>query len=142
MYPLVDHLADKISATVDRYGRRRLPSTRVRDLVDLVAIIDGASVRADAQRRALVSEAERRGLELPMSFDVPDRVFWERRYRTEAASSLLASALTLDEALDVVRPFIDPLFDGTARGVWDFERRAWVSERRVSKPTKETDSKR
>jgi hypothetical protein len=28
----------------------------------------------------------------------------------------------------VVRPFVDPLLDGTAAGVWDHERGAWLAE--------------
>ena len=34
-YPLADHVADKAVATFQRYGPRRLPSTRYKDLVDL-----------------------------------------------------------------------------------------------------------
>lgn len=41
------------------------PSTRYRILVDLVRIVVGASVAADVQREALVSEFQRRGLQLP-----------------------------------------------------------------------------
>ena len=72
-YPLVDHVADKVVAVFDRYGASAAPSTRYKDLVDLVAIATGASVEAVAQTRALTSEAGRRGVALPSSFDVPDR---------------------------------------------------------------------
>ncbi len=48
-YPLVDHVADKVVAMFELHGARRLPSTRYRDLVDLVAIAIGASVRAETQ---------------------------------------------------------------------------------------------
>ena len=64
-YPLVDHVADKVAATYERYGRARMPSTRYRDLVDLVSIVTGTSVEAGAQRVALASEFERRQLPLP-----------------------------------------------------------------------------
>lgn len=60
VYPLVDHIADKVAATFDRYGETAAPSTRYKDLVDLVAIILEASVDAEAQMAALRSEAERR----------------------------------------------------------------------------------
>jgi hypothetical protein len=83
-YPLVDHVADKVAATYDRYGEGRLPSTRYRDLVDLVAIIGGASVAAEAQRTAIQSEFARRGLELPTAFDIPDRRLWQAGYAAEA----------------------------------------------------------
>ena len=58
-YPLVDHIADEIAATYERYGSAQMPSTRYRDLVDLVAIVRAASVDADAQRVALRSEFKR-----------------------------------------------------------------------------------
>lgn len=58
-YPLVDHVADKVVATFQRYGDQQLASTRFKDLIDLVTIGRGASVDADPQRAALVSEALR-----------------------------------------------------------------------------------
>lgn len=125
VYPLIDHVADKVAATFDVYGEQRTPSTRYRDLVDLVSIATGASVPAAEQMQALASEARRRGVQLPSHFRVPDRPLWERGYATEASDSLLPSARTLDEALAVVRPFLDPLLDGTAVGTWDPNARLW-----------------
>jgi hypothetical protein len=125
-YPLVDHVADKVAATVQRYGAAQRPSTRFRDLVDLVAIAQGASIDAQGQVLALTSEAERRGIVLPETFDVPDRALWASGYAAEAKRSLLTSAHTLDEGLAVVRPFVDPVLVGTARGTWDHKRGAWV----------------
>ncbi len=124
-YPLVDHIADKIAAILQRYGETEAPSTRYKDLVDLVAIVTEASVAAESQIKALRSEAERRGIALPSRFTVPDRGLWERGYAAEAERSLLPIARTLAEALAVVGPFIDPLLDGTAGGTWDPER-GWV----------------
>jgi hypothetical protein len=125
-YPLVDHIADKVTATFERHGDREIPSTRYRDLVDLVAIVAGASVQAQPQMAALASEALRRRITLPDRFDVPDRELWERGYAAEAGRSLLPIARTLDEALAFVRPCLDPLLDGTAAGRWDPERRVWT----------------
>lgn len=125
-YPLVDHIADKVAATFDRYGDSEAPSTRYKDLVDLVAIVTEASVKALPQMAALASEAKRRGITLPPRFDVPDRSLWERGYLAEAARSLLPVAHTLDEALAIVRPFIDPLLEGAAVGRWDPKQGHWV----------------
>ncbi len=125
-YPLVDHIADKVAATYEHHGVEGRPSTRYRDLVDLVAIVTGGTIQAAAQDAALRSEFARRGLPWPETFDVPDRSLWERGYAAEAARSLLDTARTLDEALSVVRPFIDPLFTGTATGSWDRATRTWV----------------
>ena len=126
VYPLVDHIADKVSAIVQRYGDQDRPSTRFKDLVDLVAIVNEVSVATDLQIAALRSEAERRGIALPATFDVPDREIWDRGYAAEAGRSLLTIAGTVDEALRVIRPFVEPLLAGTASGRWDPKRREWV----------------
>ena len=125
-YPLVDHAADKVCAIIERHGPTEAPSTRFRDLVDLVAIVLAASVEAEPQMAALRSEAQRRGLQPPVRFAVPDRALWEPGYAAEAGRSLLPTARTLDEALATVAPFLDPLLDGTARGRWDARRRRWT----------------
>jgi Nucleotidyl transferase AbiEii toxin, Type IV TA system len=118
-YPLVDHIADKVIAMLDRYGTSAAPSTRYKDLVDLVAIVRGASVEAEAQTAALASEAARREVKLPDHFEAPDRAMWERGYAAEARRSLLDVAQTLDRALTITRPFLDPLLSGKAAGRWD-----------------------
>jgi len=51
---------------------------------------------------------------------------WEGGYRAEAGRSLLPMARELDGALAVVRPFLDPLLDGSATGTWDHAQGAWV----------------
>lgn len=101
------------------------PSTRYRDLVDLVSILGGATVDAQAQTIALPSEEQRRQITLPDRFDVPDRASWETGYAREAERSLLPYAKTLDEALAAVRPFVDPLLDGSAHGSWDHASARW-----------------
>lgn len=125
-YPLVDHVADKVIAMFELHGARRMPSTRYKDLVDLVAITVGASVEADAQLTALGVQSERRGIDLPARFDVPARALWEPGYAAEARRSLLSTAGTLDEALETVAPFLDPLLGGNAAGRWDGERGHWT----------------
>jgi hypothetical protein len=125
-YPLVDHIADKVAATFARYGDIEAPSTRYKDLVDLVAIVTEASVEAAAQMAALESEATRRRITLPSRFKVPARDLWEPGYEAEAGRSLLPVARTLDEALEVVCPFLDPLLDGTAAGTWDPKNGRWL----------------
>jgi hypothetical protein len=125
-YPLVDHVADKIAATYERYGTAAMPSTRYRDLIDLVSIVTGASVPAAEQLAALVSEFDRRQIDLPQSFDVPDRRLWEPGYAAEARRSLLHAGRTLNEALTLVKSFIDPLLTQTATGHWDQRTRQWL----------------
>ena len=71
-YLLVDHIADKVAATFERYGQTGAPSTRYKDLVDILAIVIHAPIDAEAQARALASEAQRRQIALPDRFTVPD----------------------------------------------------------------------
>jgi hypothetical protein len=125
VYPLVDHIADKVSAILQTYGTGHAPSTRYKDLVDLVAIVLHATVRAAQQHVALRSEADRRGIDLPEAFSVPDRELWEKGYAAEAGRSLLDTALTLDDTLAVVKPFLDPLLNGAAGGRWDPRAGRW-----------------
>ena len=124
-YPLVDHVADKIAAILQRYGRQQTPSTRYRDLVDLVAIITSASIPAEDQMTALSSELERRAIQAPAQFEVPDRTLWARGYAAAATNSLLPIAGTLDEALAIVRPFIEPLLNRSASGRWNPSTGVW-----------------
>lgn len=124
-YPLVDHIADKITAMFERHGAMNTPSLRFKDLVDLVAIVTQASVHSTAQMAALTSEAERRRVTLPARFAVPDRELWETGYAAEARRSLLRSAHGLDEALAIVTPFVDPLLDASAGGAWDHVGGRW-----------------
>ncbi|WP_238015583.1 nucleotidyl transferase AbiEii/AbiGii toxin family protein [Dactylosporangium sp. AC04546] len=117
-YPIVDHIADKVCAILERRGAGRRPSTRFKDLVDLVVLTGHAQVSVDAQRAALVSEARRRGIGLPAAFAVPDVSLWDRGYAAEARRATGFEARTLTDALALVRPFIDPLLAGSARGRW------------------------
>ena len=119
-------MADKVAAIIERHGEGDRASTRVKDLVDLVAIVTETSVDAELQRTALESEAKRRGISLPGNFDVPDRLLWQTGYASEAGRSLLPVAHTLDEALGIVRPYLDPTLDGTATGRWDPKALRWV----------------
>lgn len=116
-YPLVDHIADKVCAIFEVHDGR--PSTRFKDLIDLVAITTHSSVHADEQLRALASEARRRDLQLPAHFDVPDRVLWRQGYQTEARRTVGLVAQRLEDAMDLVCPFIDPLLGETASEWWD-----------------------
>jgi hypothetical protein len=126
VYPLVDHIADKVAAIHERHGNGATASTRYKDLVDLVAIVTCASVDAASQRVALTSEFRRRELELPEHFEVPERASWERGYAREVNRSLMQVAKKLDEASAIVGSFVDPLLDETATGSWSPTSRKWA----------------
>lgn len=125
-YPLADHVADKVAATYERHGASENPSTRFRDLVDLVSIATRASIDSNDLSNAIRSEFERRSLVLPDTFDVPDRDLWERGYAAEVNRSFLEVALTLDEALVVVRSLLEPALRGVAVGTWNPAKLEWT----------------
>jgi hypothetical protein len=126
-YPLVDHVADKVAAIVEPHGDGR-PSTRFRDLIDLTAMVSSMRVKAADQRTALISELERRDLPKPDHFDVPDRRLWESGYPRAARRAVGPPATTLDEALAIVVPFVDPVLAGDSAGVWDPGTGTWREE--------------
>lgn len=97
----------------------------LRDRSTLHLAHSAATVEAEGQIAALHSEAERRSIELPTAFAVPSREVW-KRYEAEAARSLLEMAPTLEEALDLMACFADPLLNGSARGAWDPSAATWT----------------
>jgi hypothetical protein len=118
-YPLVDHITDKVVATFERYGPTGLPSTRYKDLVDLVVLSAAVHVDASSALAALHSEARRRGLRLPARFRAPDVNLWTPGYAAEARRCYGYIPATLDAAVAAVSPFLNPLLDGSATGSWD-----------------------
>ena len=123
---MVDHIADKLAAIFERHGEQRRPSARFKDLIDLVALVGKVSVDGRAQQEALQSEAIRRGLPWPARFDVPDRDLWKTGYEAEARRATDLSARSLEAALLVVVPFVDPVLNGTAAGLWNPSSGTWM----------------
>lgn len=71
VYPVPEHIADKICAMYELHGNGR-PSTRFRDLVDLQILVDELGpLDEDRVTAALHGEARRRNLTLPTTFRAP-----------------------------------------------------------------------
>ncbi len=124
LYPTVDQLADKVCATLVLYNGR--PSTREKDLVDLVVLAVTQDVDATKLRRALEVESSARSLSLPHAFEIPTA--WGARY-ARLASNIPACTRyrSITSAVDLMRVFIDPVLDGNAAGkAWDHLRLGWV----------------
>ncbi len=128
VYPLTDHVADKVCAlheTHDRSSGLREPSTRYRDLADLVVFAHTAVIDADEMMTALDSEAARRGLALPQTVSIVADTNWRRGYARIARDVSLLLERDLDSAIDTGRRFIDPVLQRRARGTWDHEALRW-----------------
>ena len=127
LYPTVDQIADKVCATLALYGGR--PSSREKDLVDLVVLAVTQDLDAHKLQRALTMEATARSLVLPMVFEVP--ASWGRGYSTLAAKvPTCERCRTVDAAQQLMHAFLDPVLDGSAgERRWDHQRRAWNDAR-------------
>lgn len=129
LYPLPAQIADKTCATFSQYGAEGRPSTRVRDLVDIVIIATTQTVDADTLSKAVASEATRRGVHLPGQFDLPDQR-WRQGYRREASTASLPPELVdVDGAVALAQAFLGPTLAGAAQpGWWDPDTRQWSRE--------------
>lgn len=123
LYPLADTLADKFMGITERHGQR--PSTRFRDLIDIVLIARSQSIDASALSAALMSERRRRGVALPDQFDVPNPALWEPGYRTAVRDAPDVTDRDLAAAVGTARLLFDPILDGRAQGRWEPHALCW-----------------
>jgi predicted nucleotidyltransferase component of viral defense system len=96
------HFAEKVHAFTRTYGDR--PNTRVRDLPDMVLLID-EGLEPTRELFAIVSRLFEARTDPAMPDELPDPpAFWREQYPAFAAE-IDVSAKTLDEAMAVVRTF-------------------------------------
>lgn len=130
LYPVIDHLADKICALYERHGDSG--SSRYRDLADLLLISQQEKIDGPAASRALHEEATRRqaagiSISLPTAFQTPGPE-WQSMYPTAASLVLgLDGCRTLPEASTAATTFLTPLLQQTAHGVWDPVHGQWTT---------------
>ncbi|WP_066945391.1 nucleotidyl transferase AbiEii/AbiGii toxin family protein [Microtetraspora fusca] len=119
LYPLCDTLADKVCAIMERHGDR--PSTRFRDLADIVLIARSRSIEAAKLSAALTSERLLRKSGRHTSLDVPDQIMWRAGYAKVSGNAPgLYGYRDLEAALSLARALVDPVLDGSMRtGRWN-----------------------
>lgn len=122
--PLVQHVAEKVHAYSRVYGAAGRPSTRVKDLVDLVLIAHSASIDATALQIALKRTFAGRGVgELPAQLPQPP-AGWRVPYRRMAIEVGLAGDIEAGHA--TAAEFLDPLLSDQVRaGTWEPSTRSW-----------------
>jgi hypothetical protein len=128
LYPIVDHVADKLCATFERFGNAGGQSTRVRDLVDLVVIARTESMDARALRGAIEAERLHRELPLITEYRTPDT--WRSRYpKVSRGVADCADCPRIEDAVALVKRFLDPVLSGQlAEGAWHPDRLVWSAE--------------
>jgi nucleotidyltransferase AbiEii toxin of type IV toxin-antitoxin system len=129
VFPVPDHLADKLCATIGSYPQSGQPasSTRVKDLVDIAIIAITQTVGSKALRTAIITNATLRRLELPKRFAVPDPVGWAARYPRVAADAP-GDVPDYDTAVILANRIFDPVLGETATGTWNPAAQAWIPQ--------------
>jgi hypothetical protein len=126
LYPVVDHIADKLCATQATYGTAGdRPSSRVRDLVDLVVLARSQDIDGTALIGAIRAEWVHRGLAGDPEFAPP--AHWDRLYPPVASKVRACEGLTeYRAAVEFVTTFLVPALDGSAGGLrWSSEHAMW-----------------
>ena len=120
VYPLETHVAEKLHAlTVPR----KRPNSRVKDLPDIALLATSREIDAEALRLAIRRTFDHRETHgVPPAIPDPPEV-WAPVYARIADEDGLRWR-TLDEALNAVRAFLDPVLRGDA-GRWDPARWEW-----------------
>ena len=128
VFPVPDHLADKLCATIGAFPQDGQPasSSRVRDLVDIAIIAITQAIDSKALRTAVVTNAALRRLELPRRFAVPDPVGWAARYPRVAAEAP-GPVPGYGTAVVLAGQIFNPVLDATASGMWDPSVQSWVT---------------
>jgi hypothetical protein len=132
MFPLEDHVAEKICAMYEKYRAAGNTSTRYKDLVDLVLIALKSPLEGALMHATLLDEVGRRRargmvLELPSAFAVPDNS-WNVGYGKNAKTvrELPAELHTLAGVRPLTNAFLTPLLQPQPPiGTWHPHTRTW-----------------
>lgn len=127
VYPVEAALADKLCALVERHNGR--PSSRVKDLVDIVIYALSCDVDGDTLRLRIAREAGARRLASIEAFALPED--WgapqARQYAKLCAQTGLPESLRkIEEASMLAGSLFGPVLAGTAEGsFWNHVTGAW-----------------
>ena len=130
VYPVTSAIADKVCGIVETYANK--PSSRVKDLVDLVIYITTEDFDYATLSECLSRELKMRKLELDDGFRVPD--VWHESYSSRYAA--LAKRTGMDSSLQalgtaeaLVGKCLDPvLLKAMGEARWDHGKMTWVSQ--------------
>ena len=128
IYPIANSIADKLCGIVEVHDGR--PSSRVKDLVDLVVYATTEQLDGDDLCYRCGLEARVRGLELPARFVVPE--LWRTHYsksfeRFVRGTELDERLSSLENAEELAGRLLDPVLSDEARGcLWDCQKLDWV----------------
>lgn len=130
LYPTVHDIADKVTTTQGLYGTADVkPSSRVRDLVDLVIFANTQDFDGGRLQTATAAEWMQRALPGKAHFEPPAQ--WRPRYKPLAQKAAACADVRL------VDRHLSPALSGTAVGLhWSPQTRAWSQLPRSLEPTR------
>lgn len=124
-YPAPDQLADKFCAIMERQPSG-LPSSRMKDLVDVTIWITHTEFDYDQVRHAVRAERAKRSMAIPEEFAAP--ATWRKRYSTFAKRNGAPSDYDeFDAASNLASMFFNPVLfpDGKGPQRWNPEGLVW-----------------
>lgn len=125
--PIENHLADKVCGIYELH-RGGSPSTRYRDLADIVRIVSDLEISADRLTETLRHEQDRRQLTLPTAMESPG-VDWAALYPVAAENfaEFPAEFHPLGASLARAGDCLDSVLAGVRTGGrWDPVKQAWT----------------
>lgn len=126
VYPLPDQLADKLCAIMERQPGG-WPSSRMKDLVDVVFYATNISLSLDSLARSIRCECSKRDMVVPERFEAPGS--WAGRFAAFAKKNGISEEYaSFDAASSLASAFFDPALDGSfERGaLWNPETLRWL----------------
>ena len=126
VYSLPDQMADKFCAIMERRPDG-LPSSRMKDLVDVVACATKRDFECRQLAVAIANECAKRGMEVPDVFEAP--LEWKSGFSAFAAKCGIASVYrTLKEATSLATSFFGPAIEegATKEATWDHISCRWI----------------
>jgi hypothetical protein len=117
LYPIVDHIADKVSATMQSYSDNR-PSSRVKDLVDIIILSrqgTDSNISFVDLFTAIESERQQRNIKpYYHGFVVPEN--WTEPMYHKESKSVKGIPQKLEDAVLEAQQFLNPVIFEEARG--------------------------
>jgi len=122
--PLEQHVAEKLHGYTRSYGTDSGPSTRPKDLVDIVWVKHSATLNAAALRTALDATFATRSLQALPSVVPPAPAGWRAPYAKLAEAVGLPT--DLDHGHSEAAALLNPVLAGKARGIWEHAAGVWI----------------
>jgi hypothetical protein len=127
-YPVPSAVADKLCAILETHDQR--PSSRVKDLVDILVYATTEKTDGTALMDRIKIETISRKLKLPGSFSLPDQ--WHEDYgavfiKLCRQTGIPSHLHSLNQGEKLARAFLNPALNGEVGGMtWNFQSLEWV----------------